>query len=303
MIHHVFANQSNIGDWLSAIGIQQLLAPQPVREHFCDEPFIEQTLSDLSRLTEEDSLVIGGGGLFMDYFTPLWRGLHELNLRTPMLIWGVGYCDLKQEPSQPPIDLLRRIVPRARQCFARDEITRRLLDLPNLPPPSGCPSLCAIIPKPIGERAILHVDNYTTAGAEAFEVMDAASQAFAKATGRRHRNTNNRIEPGRHNELKRVLSRYERSDVILSSALHGCIIALGMGRKVLAVSGDWKIEGFMELVGLRDWVLSIDQLDQVPERLAKLGDQPDVTPALQRLRDAQRGIADQARQFIPSVLR
>ena len=40
MIHHVFANRSNIGDWLSARGIQALLGPQRVMEHLCDEPFV-----------------------------------------------------------------------------------------------------------------------------------------------------------------------------------------------------------------------------------------------------------------------
>jgi polysaccharide pyruvyl transferase WcaK-like protein len=295
MIHHVYANQSNIGDWLSAIGIQSLLAALPMREHFCDEPFIAETLENLSRLSEDDLLIIGGGGLFMDYFTPLWQGLERMPLRTPMIIWGVGYCDLKQEPSQPPIDLIRRIVARARHCFVRDEITRRLLDQPDLPPPSGCPSLCAINKAATLERAILHVDNYTTAGAEAFDAMDAASRAFAETTSRMHRNTNNRIEPGRRNELERILSLYQRSDVVLSSALHGCILALAMGRKVLAVSGDWKIEGFMDLVGLRDWVLSIDQLDELPARLAMIGNQPDSSPALDRLREQNRAIAEQVR--------
>ena len=40
MIHHVFANKSNIGDWLSAQGIQTLLhkycGREKVLEHFCD---------------------------------------------------------------------------------------------------------------------------------------------------------------------------------------------------------------------------------------------------------------------------
>ena len=295
MIHHVFANQSNIGDWLSAIGIQSLLAPYPVQEHFCDEPFVAETLASLSRLSQDDLLIIGGGGLFMDYFTPLWQGLEQLPLRAPMILWGVGYCDLKLEASQPPIDLLRRTILRSRHCFVRDEITRRLLNLPNLPPPSGCPSLCAINPAAITERAILHVDNCTTVGAATFEAMDAASHAFAGATGRKHRNFNNRIETGRRKELERGLSLYQRSDVVLSSALHGCIIALAMGRKVLAVSGDWKIEGFMELVGLREWVLSIDELDEVPDRLARIEDQPDVSAAIDRLREQNLAIAKQVK--------
>src|SRR5206468_11152041 len=119
---------SNIGDWLSALGIQSLLSPQSIMQHMCDEPFIAQTLEQLESLSPDALLIIGGGGLFMDYFTPLWRGLEEIDLRAPWIIWGVGYCDLKLEPSQPPIDLLRRILPRARHCFVRDEITRRLLD-------------------------------------------------------------------------------------------------------------------------------------------------------------------------------
>ena len=31
MIYHVFANRMNIGDWMSARGIQQQLAPRPIR--------------------------------------------------------------------------------------------------------------------------------------------------------------------------------------------------------------------------------------------------------------------------------
>ena len=49
MIHHVYANQSNVGDWLSARGIQSLLAPLTVTEHLCDEPFVPETLRKLAK--------------------------------------------------------------------------------------------------------------------------------------------------------------------------------------------------------------------------------------------------------------
>ena len=77
MIYHVYANQSNAGDWLSARGIQALLAPREVREHLCDEPFVPQTIAALERATEEDFIVIGGGGLFMDYFEPFWKSFQK----------------------------------------------------------------------------------------------------------------------------------------------------------------------------------------------------------------------------------
>lgn len=38
MIHHVYANRSNIGDWLSAIGIQKLLGGAAVTEHLATSP-------------------------------------------------------------------------------------------------------------------------------------------------------------------------------------------------------------------------------------------------------------------------
>lgn len=68
-VHHVFANRSNVGDWLSARGIQALLGPGRVAEHLCDGPFVPETLAALSAVTQYDLVVIGGGRL-MDYFAP-----------------------------------------------------------------------------------------------------------------------------------------------------------------------------------------------------------------------------------------
>src|SRR5205823_8029379 len=73
-LYHVFANRSNAGDWLSARGIRSLLDAPAVTELLCDEPFVPETLERLSSAGPGDLIVIGGGGLFMDYFEPFWRG-------------------------------------------------------------------------------------------------------------------------------------------------------------------------------------------------------------------------------------
>lgn len=44
---HVFANRTNIGDWLSALGIQTLLAPVAVREAYCDRRLLGTTMAVL----------------------------------------------------------------------------------------------------------------------------------------------------------------------------------------------------------------------------------------------------------------
>ncbi len=293
MIHHVFANKSNIGDWLSALGIQSLLPPHSVREHLCDEPFVAQTLAALSRAQTGDVIVIGGGGLFMDYFLPFWQGFREIAGRTPFCIWGVGYCDLKREMSRPGADLLTEIIGQSRLCSVRDELTRRWLLECHLPPPTACPSLCVLAPPSEPGFGILHVDNYTTAGADVYECMDACARRFAETTQRPFRRTNNRITAGRTEDLAEVLARYASSDVVLSSALHGCIIGLAMGKKVLAVSGDYKIESFMNEVGMGDWVSGIEEVDDIPRRLEALDELPRMQASLDHLRAANRKIARQ----------
>src|SRR5262249_44260367 len=138
MIHHVFAKRSNAGDWLAARGIQALLGTQEIREHLCDRPFAAGTLAALARTGPEDLIVIGGGGLFTDSFTPFWEGFRPIARRTPFCIWGVGFVDLDGERSRPPRALLQEITAAARVCRVRDELTRAFLAPVPLPDPVPC---------------------------------------------------------------------------------------------------------------------------------------------------------------------
>jgi polysaccharide pyruvyl transferase WcaK-like protein len=263
-IHHVFANKSNIGDWLSALGIQKFLHSAHVEEHFCDRPFVPETLERLSSTTSDDLIIIGGGGLFMDYFEPFWSGLRDLELSANICIWGVGYCDLKNEKSHPPLDVLLDLVRACSVCVVRDRLSHSYLAANGAIEVVPCPSLAAVGPSP-GGWGVLHVDNYTTVGKAAFDVMDVACRKFAEESGRPYRRTNNRIS--RTTELESVLSLYKDSDLIVSSALHGCIIPVAMGKPVIAVSGDRKIEAFMEAAGLLDWVLDAAEVENFPQFL------------------------------------
>ncbi len=277
MIHHVYANQSNVGDWLSALGIQKLLgvgsrcdpaANSPLQEHFCDDPSVDETLDALSRATPEDLIIIGGGGLFMDCFSRFWNGFRDVAERVPFAIWGVGACELERGGSRLPQDLIGEIAERSRLCVVRDELTCDLLSPIRLPPPVVCPCVAAVAPGRNEDALVLHVDHYNSVGPENFERMCAAGDDFAAKSGRLSRRTNNLIEPGNAAQLDRVLGLYRAAGVVLSSRLHGCILAVATGRPVLAVSGDRKVESFMRAAGLGDWVLDLDEIESVPERLA-----------------------------------
>lgn len=291
MIYHVYANRSNIGDWLSAKGIQKLLHPLPVTECLCDTPFVEETMNILSAATPHDLIVIGGGGLIMDYFVSFWEAFQHIIHRVSYVIWGIGCCDLKDEATLPPAGLMEKIAAQAILCVVRDELTKKFLRHVTMPAPVACPSINCIAPYPQHGNGILHVSNFTTVGAEAYEAMRAAAQAFADRHGVIFRETNNRIEKDSEAGMNEVLLRYQKSALVISSALHGCIVALAMGLKVMAVSNDRKIDEFMAAVGLSDWTLSKNDTHLIPEYLDKLSTQPSPGVALQAISEDNRRVA------------
>ena len=164
MIHHVFANKSNAGDWLSARGIQSQLAPLEIREHFCDAPFVPETLARLGEASSSDLVVIGGGGLLMDYFTPFWEGFRALAGRLSFCLWGVGLCEHKSGSTAAPRELLVEIIRKSRACYVRDELTRSYLAECQLPASVPCPSLLALQQSEKPGWGLLHVDHLTIVG-------------------------------------------------------------------------------------------------------------------------------------------
>lgn len=290
MIHHVFANRSNVGDWLSALGIQKLISPYPFTEHLCDRPFIDNTLRQLRKTTREDLIIIGGGGLFMNYFSPFWKGFRSIAGQTPFCIWGAGFCDLKRHESKTSALLLAEIASKAHLCLVRDALTHSYLGLDNLPPPVPCPSVMVLKKQRKPGWGVLHAANYSTAGADVYHFMRKVSGRFAAETGRSFRETNNQVRPDNRVEFRKVMGLYASSDIVVSSRLHGCIIGLAMGRKVLAVSGDRKVESFMQALGLSDWVCDIKGVEKIPKLLKDLHNQPPVAGYFARARGAHRRI-------------
>jgi polysaccharide pyruvyl transferase WcaK-like protein len=298
VIYHVYANRSNAGDWLSARGIQSLLAPVELKDLFCDTPFAAQTLAVLRDAGPDDFIVIGGGGLFMDYFVPFWEGFLPVARRVPFCIWGAGCCDLKRFQSRPPLQLLTEIIQRSQLCVVRDELTRSFFSDCQLPPPVVCPTVNAVASAGGEQKGLLHVDHYDSVGPENYERMVASAQEFAARTGRTYRQTNNLISAGQNGALQRTLDLYASSDLVLTSRLHGCIIALAMGRRALVVSGDRKVESFMEAAGLREWVCDLNEIETLPARLEELPKQPCPVEWVERARQQNQAVAAQVLSLI-----
>jgi polysaccharide pyruvyl transferase WcaK-like protein len=252
----------------------------------------------LRKAKETDLIVIGGGGLLMDYFTPFWENFRSLLGKVPYCFWGIGFCDIKHENSLPPSVLIEEIVNRSEFCIVRDEMTKNYLSGCNLREPVLCPSVNILKKNGKSGLGILHAVNYTTAGKKAYEAMCNQGKTYAIKSGRQYRETNNLIKKGSELELEMILSLYRDSDIIISSALHGCIIGVATGKRVLAVSGDRKIESFMESVGLGDWVLDLNEINQINQKLNELHKQKDVTDFVEQHRQNNEKVAEQIIRMI-----
>jgi polysaccharide pyruvyl transferase WcaK-like protein len=301
MIYHVFANRSNIGDWLSAKGIQNLLSPLPVTECLCDEPYIEETIGLLMNAKKDDLIIIGGGGLFMDYFTPFWQAFLQVARQVPFGIWGIGCCDLKQEASLPGLALMQEVIGLSQFCIVRDELTRTFLSLPNMAEPVPCPSINVFNDFEAKGSGLFHVNNYSTAGADTYDAMCEIAKKFTEEKGIIYRETNNRIKKDSETELALLLRHYQRSDIILSSALHGCVIGIALGKKVIAVSGDRKIEAFMQAIGLQYWVLNRDEVSLLKLRLSEVENQQYPIEAIEAIRNRNQAVAREVAELYHSL--
>jgi polysaccharide pyruvyl transferase WcaK-like protein len=131
--------------------------------------------------------------------------------------------------------------------------------------------------------------------------MSEEGKRIARETGRPFHRTNNLIQSGSRDELMRVLGLYESSDLILTSRLHGCILGLAAGRKVLAVSGDRKMESFMEAAGLRGWVLGLEEIHRLPNLLRALSAQEVPSRFIEDTRDRNREIGGSVRALAQSL--
>jgi hypothetical protein len=255
--HFVTANESNVGDWMSAIGIRRLLGDPPHTLHFCDEYFLPETLPWMRCLGESDLMVIGAGGLFQEYFTPFWRGMSDLAGRVPYCLWGLGVCGRPDDLSDESRALIRSIAQQSRLCVVRDEMTRQWLALPDVPPPVPCPSIVAaqeVAIPPGPRRGLLHAVHLDLVSAADYELARSVLSEHAARHGLVYHETDNRTEQGEISQLDQVMSQYASAAAVVSSRLHGCILGLAMGCKVLALASDRKVDAFMRSVGLADWI-------------------------------------------------
>lgn len=167
----------------------------------------------------------------------------------PITIWGIGVC-LPENDEVKGVSkaVVQRVFEKSKFANVRDELTRDFYELESEISITACPTLVYVsnhfdvAEKRIGNRVLhsSHVD------LEPNDQTPIIRDAIEKA-GFEYAFTPN-IESA-ENGLNRILKLYQDTNCVVTTRLHGAIIAYAFRRPYIAISYDPKIGAFQKLYG------------------------------------------------------
>ena len=334
MIYYLYANNRNIGDYLSSRGIQNLLdIPGELVPFEKNQALVESLFRNAKKT---DLFVIGGGGLFMDHFEPFWELLNDCYRQNEFsyVIWGVGYCSLKGRGTLADSQVLDLVIKNSVYATVRDQFTLDQIKSYEQVELVPCPAIneIQVIKKSeshfVSENVCLQVDHPALLRNHAKYkndenislMIDAICKSLAENCGLQLVKTENVLQ--KKSRLQKLMSVFKRdggsieeqvekdisgliadnylpSKYIITSRLHGAIIGLSLGKKVVGFSSDAKIDAFFSILGLDSWVC--EDVEALKELVARIDSQPDVSNAVNDICLKNKKFAEKVRGFYFSL--
>ncbi|MGH9585546.1 MAG: polysaccharide pyruvyl transferase family protein [Acidobacteriaceae bacterium] len=231
----------NIGNYTPILGIQKFLGFE------CDVWNIHRTPIDFEYINRTyKAIIIGGAGLLHRVFTGFWEEVAQSS-HLPAVIWGVGGCFLDDETgSMAPKSIVRRVASIASHVNVRDKLTAEYYDFHEASI-SPCPTVNWLQPWKRTDEAARDSALYVShPELERHDDRDAINSEL-RSTGIRYSFTDNIQRPrlGLYDIINRL---YRPAGVVITTRLHGAIIAAGLGIPYIALARDEKVRAFA-----REW--------------------------------------------------
>ncbi len=252
-----YSANRNIGNYTPVLGIHQMLDQEldvwNIHKSPVDWEFVHKNY---------EQVIVGGAGLLHSVFEKFWVDLDK-NCKLPIIIWGIGVClpdndSVKGVPKQ----VVQSVFSRAVYANVRDELTRDFYQLPADISLTACPTLVHVAnnfkvqAKLGGCKSILHSSHVdlepTSTTPEIKKIIESAGYKYYFTE-----NIETKKLP-----LKRILNMYQDCDYVVTTRLHGAIIAYAFKRPYIAISFDPKVAAFHKLYGGGVCITSVDQLAQ-----------------------------------------
>jgi len=227
----------NIGNLIAVLGIERML-----ESRFAPALRIDCRRFAQVEIDAYDVALVGGAGLFHSCFTEFWTWLARQ--RIPVMIWGVGVCLPVDHPSvsdmrrfgAPPeqIDLIQdRLI----FCNVRDDLTQQRYRLGGSV--TACPS-------------VVYVQDRLASGRRPTTVLyshhpelltDSERTEIVKRCTDSTDNLFDNCDP------VEILDKFASARLVVTSRLHGAILAASLGRPYVAICRDQKISAFVARYG------------------------------------------------------
>ncbi len=236
----------NIGNYTPYMGIIKMLKQKPAKTvHWSDYNSIN--------INDYDLLLVGGAGLLHKCFEDFWLWLAKQNI--PVILWGLGTCWMDKSTSWMKGRDVSFVEPKILESMkknivlsnVRDEKTNEIYNL------AGHVSFC---PTAIGLDATLEQDRLISAvltKSNYDKILYAhhdrlATKKEMKKIMRFCDEYTSNIFSSRET-IHDIINKYLNAKLVISTRLHGCIIANSLDIPYIAYAKDGKIREFNKMYG------------------------------------------------------
>lgn len=250
-----YSSIDNIGNYLPVLAMRKMLLQTTdtwcIHDNEIDFNFINQNY---------ECAIIGGAGLLHECFEPFWKKfLQECNI--PTIIWGVGSCI----PDRTTItNDYRKIVAKvAKQCDlvnVRDQLTADYFGMENAHI-SACPTLVYLeeFHKDVSKNSKLILFSSHEELFEAIEKKRIKNTVSQVATEFKYTDNIQYSFLGLEDIIRKY---YANSRLVVTTRLHGAIIAYGLGIPYITIPRDEKIRAFYQAFGNGISVSNVNELKE-----------------------------------------
>jgi exopolysaccharide biosynthesis predicted pyruvyltransferase EpsI len=248
LVYHAYANKANIGDYYSALAIKRYI-DKPMQNILVDRSYYNDYKRILRKLTKEDIIIVGGGGLLKNYFQKFWESLLNDYSGYKLILWGVGECINHFDESQKMPDIIyERIGEKAALISVRDMLTYdRFNKLGIKSILTGCPSTKIAISWEVkSKNFLLHIVHPELMKSNLGNWKRSCLEV-ARNLGLKYKENNHICRSQKILQIpchKIIRYYYENSGIIVSSRLHGTIFGGAHNIPVIPVSNDYKIDSY-----------------------------------------------------------
>lgn len=240
---YIYANNRNVGDYISHLGLKMLVGREGPSV-LCT-PVNRLWYKRVLNKNAKAHYHIGGGGLLQPIFEDFWQKLLSSEARFNCIGIGINIANNRSLINQ---DLLRKVVEKSDFFSVRDTMSQNIIyDITSTTPPvTVCPSILYLrknfTRKPPSKKIthIFHPSDLRFSGCD-LEKIRTNIRNYCGEYNYRYVESDNLS-----NDHKDMIDKYLDSDLIISSRLHGCIIAHALGIPFIALSCDKKTQAFLE---------------------------------------------------------